>query len=70
MTKDQKTAVLKLLPKPMRDLLEIKNYRPVSLLTGDYKLYAKIIANRIQPLLDKIISPQQTAYLKGGSTVW
>ena len=64
---DQKLAILKLLPKPLKDLLEIRNWRPISLLNSDYKIYAKILANRLQPFLEKIISPQQSAYIKGRS---
>ena len=58
LTSSQKHAYVKLLPKagPSKD---ITNWRPVSLLNVDYKILAKILANRITPLLDDYISPNQ-----------
>ena len=44
---------------------DITNWRPISLLNYDYKIYAKCIANRMQPTLENIISDTQTAAIKG-----
>ena len=41
------------------------NYRLITLLNMDYRLLAKVMANRLQRVLDKIISPTQTAFIKG-----
>ena len=41
---------------------ELKNYRPVVLLTTIYKIWATIIANRIQPLLIILTKDNQCAY--------
>ena len=40
------------IPKKDRDLREIKNWRPITLLTVDYKIIAKAIANRMKDHLD------------------
>lgn len=44
---------------------QIKQFRPIFLCNVSYKIISKIIANRLQPLLQKIISPYQAAFLKG-----
>ncbi|GLI70416.1 hypothetical protein VaNZ11_015193 [Volvox africanus] len=39
------------------------NYRPITLLCSDYRLLAKVLANRLGPALGRIISPEQSAFL-------
>ena len=46
------------------DRTKLKNYRPISLSNVDYKILAFILANRLHLVLDKLISPEQTAYVK------
>ena len=53
-----KAGIIKLIPKyPAYN--EIENFRPISLLNVDYKIFTKIISNRIQPILEKIIHDSQ-----------
>lgn len=47
-------AVLSLLPKK-GDLGLLKNWRPVSLLCLDYKIFSKCLANRLKHCLDLLI---------------
>jgi hypothetical protein len=64
------------LPKPMlayfvalipkiNSPLELKDYRPISLLGCLYKLLAKVLARRLARVMDPIISQNQLAFLKG-----
>lgn len=43
----------------------IKNWRPITLLTVCYKILAKVVAQRIERIMPKIIYPTQTRYVKG-----
>ena len=55
-------AIVKLLHKKS-DFKNLKNWRPISLLNTDYKILSKIIVNRLTPLFEKHILPQQNAGL-------
>ena len=58
-----RSAVITLIEKKDKDLLDIKNWRPLSLLNCDYKIYAKILANRLYSTLPNLISKDQFGFL-------
>lgn len=58
-------GILSLIPKKGRNLLKVKNWRPITLLNTDYKILSKVIANRIKMFLPKLISTDQTGFMKG-----
>ena len=43
----------------------LSNWRPVTLFNVDYKILAKVIVRRIEPVLPKLIDPDQTRFIKG-----
>ena len=61
----QRRSIVKLIPKKDAELSLIKNWRPLTLLNCDYKIASKAIASRIKTFLPKLISDDQTGFLKG-----
>ena len=61
----QRRGIVKLIPKKDAELVLIKNWRPLTLLNFDYKIASKAIASRIKTFLPKLISDDQTGFLKG-----
>lgn len=64
MSKDQRIGIITLIPQKDKIRTILKNWRPISLLTVDYKLIAKSLAIRLEKILPKIISQSQYAYVK------
>ena len=57
--KSFRKAVITLIPKK-GDLANISNWRPVSLLNNDYKIFAKVLANKLKTHISNIVSEDQT----------
>jgi Reverse transcriptase (RNA-dependent DNA polymerase) len=57
-------ALICLIPK-INDPTNIKQFRPISVLNCSYKFFSKVLANRLYPVLDRLIGPNQLAFLKG-----
>lgn len=54
--------------RPKKDgAAEISDYRPISLMHSVAKIHGKILANRLAPHLDTIVSRTQSAFIKGRS---
>jgi hypothetical protein len=49
------------------DVTQPVNYRPITLLNTDYRVLAKVLANRLLKCMGDVISPAQSAFLKGRS---
>ena len=56
-------GIIILIPKKDRDVLELKNWRPLTMLTMDYKILATVLANRLKVVLPYIISEDQTGFM-------
>ena len=59
-----KKGILTLIPKKSKDPMYVKNWRPLTLMNTDHKVYAKVLANRLQKVLTYLIGNQQTGYMK------
>ena len=62
--RDISTAIISLLQKKGKDGTICANYRPLSLLNGDLKLYAKVLARRLETTLPTLVHPDQTGFVK------
>lgn len=49
-------------PKPGKDLQDPKNYRPISLLCHTYKMFERLIQNRVTPRIEPKIIQQQVGF--------
>lgn len=61
----QKQGIISLIPKKSKEILLLKNWRPISLLNTDYKIATKCIAIRLEKVLPPLIARDQTGYIKG-----
>lgn len=55
-------------PKPPPELRSLQNWRPITLLNTDYKIFTHAIKNRIMHALPKLISNSQSGFQPGRST--
>ena len=64
LTVSQKRGIITLLHKG-KDRKELNNWRPITLLNTDYKIFSKVIASRLQHVISDIISKSQKGFIKG-----
>ncbi|GJY08595.1 putative RNA-directed DNA polymerase, partial [Tanacetum coccineum] len=58
------SSFITLIPK-LSSPIVVSDFRPISLIGAQYKIIAKILANRLSRVIDSIISPEQTAFIRG-----
>ena len=64
-TSFQRMGLLKLLPKPCKDPWLVTNLHPITLLNVDYKLFTKILADRVKEVLPTLLHTDQNGFVKG-----
>ncbi|WVZ96849.1 LOW QUALITY PROTEIN: hypothetical protein U9M48_042432 [Paspalum notatum var. saurae] len=57
-------GVITLVPK-VQEANVIQQYRPICLLNVSYKIFTKVTTNRLSSVANKVVSPTQTAFIKG-----
>ena len=62
--KSLNATFVSLIPKKT-EAMEVKDFRPISLVGGSYKILAKLLANRLKVVLPKLISTSQNAFVQG-----
>ena len=65
MSRSMRHGIITLIYKNKGDKNLLRNYRPISLLAVDYKILARIMANRLKVVLPSIISEFQTCCIIG-----
>ena len=62
--KSLNASFLAFIPKKV-DAVEIKVFRPISLVGGIYKIISEVLANRLRRVAHELISDSQNAFVKG-----
>src|SRR6266498_3485116 len=57
-------GIITLLPKKA-NATRIQQYRPICLLNVSFKIFTKVPTNRLNSIADKVVSPSQTAFMRG-----
>lgn len=58
-------GLIKLIYKKRGDIKDLRNYRPITMLNSDFKILAKILANRLKLILPNIIQTNQAYAIRG-----
>lgn len=61
----QNLSYISLIPKDSGSPLEMKNYRPISLLNVDYKILTKALTSKLRPFMSTLIHEDQTYSVTG-----
>ena len=67
MNRSARWGIISLVEKTGKDPLLLNNWRPLSFLNVDYKIFAKLLANHFQTVLTKWIHEDQTGFIRGRS---
>ena len=62
--KSLNASFLALIPKKV-DAMEVKDFQPISLVGGIYKIISKVLANRLRRVAHGLISNSENAFVKG-----
>jgi hypothetical protein len=57
-------AMITLIPK-VEEAIEMKQFRPISLINCSFKIFSKVLTGRLRKNSRRLISPNQSAFIKG-----
>uniref|UniRef100_A0A3B1IMJ8 Reverse transcriptase domain-containing protein n=1 Tax=Astyanax mexicanus TaxID=7994 RepID=A0A3B1IMJ8_ASTMX len=61
-------AIISVIPKTGKDITDCGSYRPISVLNIDYRLFASILAIRLEDIIPDLIDTDQTGFVKNRHT--
>ena len=62
-------ALVVVIPKPLKPVVDPKNYCPISLVCVPYKILERLIYNYVEPIVDPLLPKKQAGFRHGKSTV-
>ncbi len=69
LTSSQQRSIVRLIQKKGKDTSLIKNWRPISLMNVDSKIFSRTITARLEKVLGSLCSEEQLAFVKGRNIV-
>ena len=63
-----KFRTITLLPK-QRQATQIQQFRPICLLNVSFKIFTKVLTNRMALVAQKVTQPSQSAFMKGRNSL-
>ena len=64
LTDSQKRSIIRLIQKKGKDSSQLKNWRPISLMNCDAKIFSRLITRRLESVICNLCSEEQLAYVK------
>ena len=64
LSQSQKGGILRLIPKKAKNLLQVRNWHPITLLNVDYKIMSKAWALRLAVILPELVGQDQRGFVK------
>lgn len=63
-----KRAVISVIHKPGKDKIECGSYRPISVLNIDYRIFATILAKRLESIVPELTDTDQSGFVRNRQT--
>ena len=57
-------GTITLIPK-QKEVKQVQQYRPICMLNVSFKIFTKVLANRLMAVTDKVVRQSQTAFMTG-----